>query len=164
MLFFHCFDPKSGNFMVTPHSLPSNLPRWQTVNFIVHLVTSSDPEHDVPVLVVDVKDDAWIDRADTRLKADDQIHQWFDAMLADSPLPRLWGLSLLGMSLRVYVGDVAARTVEPAFTDHSGPSRTLSDNLLEGAWNIDILSEEGFAKIKEIVADIIGNAATLVGA
>ncbi|KIL60254.1 hypothetical protein M378DRAFT_168267 [Amanita muscaria Koide BX008] len=82
-------------------------------------------------------------------------------MLHNCPLPRLWGLSLLGTSLRVYAGDVATGELEPVFIDRPSPSRILPRDFLEGGWNIDILSQEGFNKMKEIVKEIIRNAAAL---
>ncbi|PPQ89101.1 hypothetical protein CVT25_006474 [Psilocybe cyanescens] len=104
-----------------------------------------------------VKDDAWTIRAGLRFEADEQIRQRYDFMLGDCPLPCLWGLSLLGTSLRVYCGEVVTGDVEPAFENCPSPGGIFPRNFLEGAWNIDILSQEGFAKMKEIVRDIVGN-------
>ena len=87
--------------------------------------------------------------------------QWYDSMLNDCPLPRLWGLSLLGTSLRVYCGDVVTRDLGPVFKSRPSPSRALPGNFLGEAWNIDILSQEGFDKMKEVVGDIVGNVAAL---
>ena len=114
-----------------------------------------------PVLVAEIKDDNWADRADLRAEADDRMRQWFNAVLPDCRLPRVYGLSLLGTSLRVYVGNVATGEVEPAFATCPSPDRTLPHDFLEGAWNIDILSDEGFAKMKDIVGDIVANATAL---
>jgi hypothetical protein len=110
------------------------------------------------VLIAEIKDDAWVSKADLHFKTDEQIRQRYDSMLFDS---RLWGLSLLGTSLRVYCRDVASGDVAPAFEDRPSPGRILPRNFLEGAWNIDILSQEGFAKMKEIVGDIVGSAAVV---
>jgi hypothetical protein len=85
-------------------------------------------------------------------------------MLRDCPLPRLWGLSLLGTSLRVYCGDVVTGDVEPAFENRPSPGRIFPRKFLEGAWNIDILSQEGFAKMKEIVGDIVQSPTPITAA
>jgi len=114
-----------------------------------------------PVLLAEIKDDAWTTKSDLRFKADEQMRQRYDSMLAACRLPRLWGLSLLGTSLRVYCGDVATEEVDPAFEDRPCPGRTFPRNFLEGAWDIDILSQEGFAKMKEIVGDIVRKAGAL---
>lgn len=97
----------------------------------------------------------------TRFKADNQIRQQYDSVLNDCPLPRLWGLSLLGTSLRVYSGHVASGDVEPMFEDRPSPGRILPRNFLEGVWNIGILCPEGFKKMKEIVGDIVSSVEAL---
>ena len=109
--------------------------------------------------MAEIKDDSWATRAEQRFKADEQMRQRYNSMLQACPLPRLWGLSLLGTSLRVYCGDAATGDAEPAFEDCPSPNHVLPRDFLKGAWNIDILSQEGFDKIKEIVKDIVGNVA-----
>ncbi|KAF8548469.1 hypothetical protein OG21DRAFT_1563822, partial [Imleria badia] len=103
-----------------------------------------------PVLVVDIKGDRCVNAATACCRADKQMRQRFDAFAA---LPRLWGLSMLGTSLRVYVCDVATGEIEPPFTKAIGPPPNYSFDygFLEGGWDIDILSQQGFAKMKEIV-------------
>lgn len=86
-----------------------------------------------PVFIAEIKDDACAHKADLRYSADDQIRRRYDAMLGDCPLPRLWGLSLLGTSLRVYCGTVATETIEPDFVPRPSPSRILPRDFLEGA-------------------------------
>jgi len=97
-----------------------------------------------------IRDDTWVSEACARFKADDQMRQRYNAKAADCPLPRLYGLSLLGTYLRVHVRDGATGEIEPTFkfTNRPSPVQTLPDDFLEGAWNIDILSQEGFAKMK----------------
>ena len=53
-----------------------------------------------PMLILDIEDDSWVDEADLCFKADNHIRQGLKSMSASCPLPRLWGLSLLGTSLR----------------------------------------------------------------
>ena len=72
------------------------------VDSMVRAFPLMTPDDDLPVLFVDIKDDALIHGADTYLKADDQMHLWFDATFADCPLHRLWGLSLFGTSRFLY--------------------------------------------------------------
>ncbi|KAF8163853.1 hypothetical protein B0H34DRAFT_341389 [Crassisporium funariophilum] len=158
-LLTYCFDPDSFEYFVAPQSPPSASSPPDTIDFVVFLVVFD--AHRRPVLIAEIKDDSWVDRADLRLKADVQMRQCYDAMLADCPLPYLWGLSLLGTSLRVYRGDVQSRAVQPRFEDRPSHSHTLPPDFLAGSWSIDILSEEGFAKMQEIVGDILVRAAAL---
>ena len=60
------------------------------------------------------------------------MRQRYDSMFADYPLPRLWGLSLLGTSLRVYCDNLIAYAVEPVFEDRPNPGCLLPRNFLEG--------------------------------
>ena len=63
-------------------------------------------------------------------------------------VPRLWGLSLFGTSLRVYYCDVATGAITPTFEEP--PSPGVLRNFLERGWDMDILSQEGFETMKEI--------------
>jgi len=111
------------------------------------------------VLIAEIKDDGWAHKADLRYSVDDQIRRRYDTKLSDCRLPRLWGLRLLGTSLRVYCATIATGTIEPDFVHRPSPNHTLPRDFLEGAWDIDILSPEGFNKMKEIVTDVLAAAA-----
>jgi hypothetical protein len=54
------------------------------------------------------------------------------------PHPKLYGLSVLGIHMRVYGRDKARRTV-------------LRFDYLENEWSINILSDDGFSEMKWIV-------------
>ena len=90
-----------------------------------------------PLLITNVENDISLNG---RLKADAQMRQRYGGLLA-----KLWGLSFVGPYLRVYRGDVG-----------TGSIITPLEDCLEEAWNIDFLSPEGFATIKEIIGDIVG--------
>ena len=64
-------------------------------------------------------------------------------MLFDYPIPRLYGLSLLGTSLRVYCGETDAYYVTPPIVGRPNVDDLLPRDYLEGQWDIDILSQEG---------------------
>ena len=99
----YCFGD-SFQYFVAPQSPPSDLTLRDTVDFVVFLVVFNANRR--PVLFAEIKDDGWAHRAGFRFNADDQIRRRYDMMLPNCPLPRLWGLSLLGTSLRVYCGKV----------------------------------------------------------
>jgi|SRR5712672_2421024 len=104
-----------------------------------------------------------LNRADLHRRADDQLRQLFDATFAECPLPRLWGLSLLGTSLRVYAGHRDVRRYGRCRATFQSHGRIHPRDFLEGGWKINILSQEGFIKMKEIVANAaaLGNARML---
>ena len=87
------------------------------------------------------------------------MRQRYDQTLPNCPILRLYGLSLLGTSLRVYCGDKVTGQVTPRFIGHPDVDRTLPPNFLEGQWDLDILSPEGLKKMQEIVAYIMVEAA-----
>ncbi|KAF9018106.1 hypothetical protein BDZ89DRAFT_1021720 [Hymenopellis radicata] len=138
--------PEAFEFVVAPPDpLPKSAPR-DAVDFDYLAVYNMLRR---PVMIVQIKHDgdAWIDnynKAGLRAEADKQIRRRIDIMLGECPLPRLWGLSFLGTSFRIYRGDVATGNIEPAFEGHP----------CEGAWNIEILSQEGLNQMKEVIRDI----------
>lgn len=152
----YCFgDSDSFQFFVSAQS-PRDLNLGDTVDFAVFLVVFDANRR--PVLFAEIEDGR-ADKPDLRHRADNLIRRGYDAMLGDCPLPRLWGLSLLDTSLRVYCGTVATGRIEPDFAPRPSPGRVLPQDYSEGAWDIDILSPEGFNKIKEIITDVLAAAA-----
>ncbi|SJL07229.1 uncharacterized protein ARMOST_10572 [Armillaria ostoyae] len=149
----YCFETDCFQFFVAPQHPPSKLNAHNAVNFIMFIVVFN--KQCQPVLIADIKDDGWAGKPDFRLAADEQVHRWYDSMMPECPLPRLWGLSLLGTSLRVYCGDIAMGTLQPEYQACPDLNHILPLNFLEGEWDLDILSQEGFNKMKEIVTDIL---------
>jgi hypothetical protein len=81
------------------------------------------------------------------------MRQLYDS-IPGCPLPRLYGLSLLGTSLRVYVRETSTGEIKPT----NGPTTgdlPLPHDFLEGSWDIDMLSQKGFDAMKEIVGEIV---------
>ena len=105
-----------------------------------------------PVLILDIRDESWVHSAYTRLKAGHQMRQLYDSIPAECPHPRVYGLSLLGTSLRVYVRDTNTGEIKPTNDPITGG---VPHDLLEGAWDIDILSKQGSDLMKEIVGEIV---------
>jgi hypothetical protein len=150
-LLSHCFG--SGfYFYVAPQSPPRD-DRRDTVDFIVFLVVFDS--QDKPVFLLEVKDDGWAQKAELRYRADIHIRDRYALMLDECPIPRLWGLSALGTSVRVYCGGATNYQVTPTAISRPQPSYVLLPSFLAGEWDMDILSQEGFEKMKEIVNDIL---------
>jgi hypothetical protein len=78
-------------------------------------------------------------------------------MVRFCPQPRLWGLSVLGTQLRVYTCNVANRRVTPPADARPNVNLSLPPDFLAGAWNVDIMSQEGFGRMREIVGVIMAN-------
>jgi hypothetical protein len=107
-----------------------------------------------PVLFVGVRDAGWADRADLRLRADEEMRKEFDHLMVDCPIPRLYGLSCLGQSLCVYRGTKDTCMLEPPPTPRPDRSDALEPSFLADQWNLDIMSDKAFATIKKIIAEI----------
>ncbi|KAI0251656.1 hypothetical protein BJV78DRAFT_1209695 [Lactifluus subvellereus] len=116
-----------------------------------------------PVLFAEIEDDRWANVPDRHHRMDTQMRQRYDQMLHKCPIPRLYGLSLLGTSLRVYCGDKATCEATPHFVGRPNVHRILPPGFLEGQWNLDMLSPDGLTKMQEIVAYIKAEAADVVG-
>jgi hypothetical protein len=114
-----------------------------------------------PFLFAMIKDDSWATKPYTCLRADAQMREQHGHFMLDHPIPpnRLYGLSLLGTSLRVYCYDKDTNTLTPDLVDCPNANHILPCDLLEGEWNIDILSPDGLKKMQEIVAYIKAEAA-----
>jgi hypothetical protein len=116
-LLSYCFGPSDDfKFIIAPQSPPSLLSPREAIDFVFYMVVCDSSLR--PLLFAEIKDDNWVQRPSTRFKADDQMRERFNEMITDCPLPRLWGLSLIGTSLRVYHCDISGSgVVEPKFRE-----------------------------------------------
>jgi hypothetical protein len=76
-------------------------------------------------------------------------------LLEQCPSPHLWGLSFIGTKLRVYSGDKTTRAVTTEAEASEHPTATQSQP--ESPWNIDMMSPEGFQKMREVTDDIFAH-------
>lgn len=146
----YCFG-EGFDFFVTRQSPPADDTR-ETVDFIVHLLVLD--VNCLPVLIIEIKDDSHVNNSSTRDAEDTQMHSRFDALLHTCPLPILYGLSLLGTRMRVYTGNTETMEVNPPSADRPAKGRALDPSFLANQWDLDILSDDGFRKMKEIVSFI----------
>jgi hypothetical protein len=129
-LLFHVFHAFEDNAWVTPEKHCFNS---------LYLTIKDNAWN--PILITHVGSDV---SPRGRVNADKYIRLKFAEHLSRCPQRRLWGLSFVGSSLRVYCGDIETHTVVPP-----------AEDLVEGAWNIETLSPVGFALIKEIVREVV---------
>jgi len=151
----------SFTFFLAPQTSPDETSTRDSVDFIVFMVILNEEQK--PVLFAEIKDERWANEPDKRQRADTQMRQRYDQMLPKCPIPRLYGLSLLGTSLRVYCGDKVTGDITPHFVGRPHPDRILPLDFLTGQWNLDILSQDGLRKMQEIVAYIKTEVANDVG-
>ncbi|CAA7259279.1 unnamed protein product [Cyclocybe aegerita] len=96
----YCFG-ESFTFFAAPQKLPtSDNAARDALDFTFLIVFDAGRR---PVLIAQIKDNSWANNAGLRLEADEQLRRLYSTMLDTCPLPRLWGMSLLGTSARVYL-------------------------------------------------------------
>ncbi|KAH9044381.1 hypothetical protein EDB85DRAFT_451957 [Lactarius pseudohatsudake] len=122
---------------------PNQTSARDDVDLVVFMVVLNQEQK--PVLFAEIKDDRWANEPYTRQRADTQMPQLYEQMLPNSAIPHLYGLSLLGTSLRVYRGDKVTGTITP----HPGrphADRIFPPDFLKGQGDLDILSPDGLKK------------------
>ena len=159
-LFNYAVVEGSFTFFLAPQTVPDEISARDAVDFVVFMVILNQEQK--PVLMAEIKDDRWVNEPDRRRRADTQMRQRYDQMLPHCPIPRLYGLSLLGTSLRVYCGNKVTGEVTPHFVGRPNADRILPPDFLGGQWDLDILSPDGLRKMQEIVAYIKAEAANVV--
>ncbi|KAF4618584.1 hypothetical protein D9613_010090 [Agrocybe pediades] len=107
-----------------------------------------------PVFFIEVNHEDYDTRlfapsAAKRVAADKQMRARYEDLLCLCSLPKLYGLSMMGTNMRVYVDDATLMTIDPPPVPRT--TDVLPRTYLENAWSVDILSEEGFGKMQEIV-------------
>ena len=105
-----------------------------------------------PLLFAEIQVDDWATEPYTRQQADARTREQYNQLIFDCPIPQLYGLCILGTSLRVYCGDKVTGNLTPDFVDHS---KEIPE------WDLDILSPDGLKKMQEIVAYIKTEATKL---
>ena len=152
-LFNYAVIEGSFNFFLAPQTSLDETSARDAVDFVVFMVVLNQKQK--PVLTAEIRDDRWANGPDKRQRADTQMRQRYDQMLLSCPIPRLYGLSLLGTSLRVCCGD---KVTGKGYTSLCRPPQCgsyFATRLLGGGeWNLDILSLDGLATMQDIVADI----------
>ena len=112
---------------------------------------------DNPVLLIEVRDETWALKAELRYCAGENMRDRYAFMLDECAIPRLWGLSLLSISMRLYCVDKETYILNPLSIPRPDTSRVLPLSFLANEGDLDILSQDGFEKLKEIMNDISNN-------
>jgi len=157
MLLLYCVaGPDPVPLIFGPPLQPLGISAFNSDDFTLSLIVRDILIRPPHVLIVDIRDESQAHSTHSCSEADHQMRQLFDSV--ECPLPRLYGLSLLGTSLRVYVHDAITGEIKPTKSPITGH---VPHNFLEGCWDINILSQKGFNVMKEIVGEIVSNILAL---
>ncbi|KAI6039464.1 hypothetical protein EDC04DRAFT_1726536 [Pisolithus marmoratus] len=115
----------------------------------VYVITGRE----VPVLFMDARTYIEYNTPSIRKQADDQMrHRLLDFIEGTVPIPKLYGISAFGTRICVYEYTTEDRTLTPAcIIPHP---LIVTDTAPKERWNLDILGQEGEARLKEVVAHI----------
>ena len=141
-----CFPWEEGWNVIPQFRQPR---KRDTIDFTTVFVVS---RQQVPVLFLDAKPGFHICNCGARASADEQMRDLFFVLGEDVVTARLHAFSALGNQLSHY--KLVCENME--LTPHEVPRspRHVTDTAPASSWNIDILTEDGFACLMEIVADV----------
>ncbi|KIO24670.1 hypothetical protein M407DRAFT_8800 [Tulasnella calospora MUT 4182] len=123
-------DPTTNYSTIASGTIVPLADDWQdSADSLIPFSTVFDRNHK-PVLLVEIRDDGWAGKAELHYRADKLMRSRYALMLDDCPIPRLWGLSILGTSMRVYCGVTASHEVVPPPIGRPEPSRVLLPSFL----------------------------------
>lgn len=149
-LLSYLFSNDDYRFVVCPQPPPDD-GSCESVGFAFYVLDTASQGR--PVMIVEIKDDTWLMTPSKRKLADQQMRDRYDEMLRLCPIPRLWSLSIIGIKVRVYRGDTVALTIDPARVEYDSRFVVPSD-YLENEWAMDITTQAGFDRVKQVVTDI----------
>ncbi|KAJ6463529.1 hypothetical protein C8R45DRAFT_522406 [Mycena sanguinolenta] len=142
-LLAYCFG-ENFDFVVAPQAPPIDTSKEDL--YLADLIVFNVDQQ--PVLFVELGQS--IDIGHSRRKTDAVIRERFNELLRACPIPKLYGLGVHGTQARVYCGDKAQRTVRPPLVA-TDSKYVIPREYLANEWSVDILSDDGFSQMKEIV-------------
>jgi len=112
------------------------------------------------LMVVEVKDERHLATPAARDRADVQMRTRFNELTPSELLnPRVYGISLLGTSMELYVLDTVRDELVPEQPSRHAQGGRLPRDYMASWWGTDILSQAGFDAMKRIMADVRGMVA-----
>lgn len=134
------------------------LQRWQiyrrtpdvpTVDSVITYVVTIKANDDTyrPVFFVEIKPLDHVESMATRVDADKEMRVILQSLHNLIPTPRLHGISVMGQKLAFYSLNKESGYISP-------PEYVATDTVPKERWDLDITTEEGYAKLMEVVEDV----------
>jgi len=109
-------------------------------------------ELESPIFFLEIKPPTHLNSVATRKFAENQIRAWFTQLAHLVQVPKLYGVSAIGVYLSYYTYERANRTIEPIALADS--ANEVMGTAPETRWNMNIMEEEGRAKFLRVVEEI----------
>jgi hypothetical protein len=146
--------PASDRYSITPQYK-------HIAGSIDYTITYIITRRQIPVLFIEVKTYVAYDKDSARRDADVQMRErFFDFTCAGNlPIPKLYGLSILGTRFCVYEYALEDRRLTPQWI--APHPELFTDTAPMERWHYDILEAQGEARLREVVEDIKAMVANL---
>lgn len=141
-----CFPWEEGWNVVPQYRQPR---KRDTIDFTTVFLVA---RHKIPVFFVEIKPASHLQNLGTRASADEQMRDRFAVLQELILTPRLHAFSALGNKLAHY--KLIAGDLELIPNEIPRNHRYVTDTAPKSLWDIDVLTEDGFARFMDVVADV----------
>jgi len=148
--------PASEGFMVVPQYQRPTM--GQSIDFTtVYVVESANTQ--TPIFYLEIKPPAHINELSKREQADTQMRDRVRDLITKLRIPKLHGVSALGVRLAFYHYDAATHVLEPPAIPRD--PILVNDTAPAVRWSVDLLSDEGYELLVRLATEVKKTAQAL---
>ncbi|KIJ40236.1 hypothetical protein M422DRAFT_780735 [Sphaerobolus stellatus SS14] len=141
-----CFHPTR---MVVPQYQRPTI--GQSIDFTtIFIVVSTNTQ--TPIFYVAIKPPGHLNELSKREQADTQMRDRVRELITKLRIPKLHGISAIGVRLAFYHYDAATQILEPPAIPRD-PIR-VNDIAPTARWSVDLLSEEGYKQLVQLTTEV----------
>ncbi len=145
----HHLFPPNEDFMVVPQYQRPAV--GQSIDFTtIFIVESTNTQ--TPIFYLEINPPGHINELSKREQADTQMRDRVRELITKLRIPKLHGVSALGVQLAFYNYDAATQVVEPRAIPRD-PIR-VNDTAPAVRWSVDLLSDEGYQQVIELATEV----------
>lgn len=152
--------PASEGFMIVPQYQPPTMDR-STGFTTIFVVESANTQIPIPIFYLEIKPPGHINEMSGREQADIQMRDGVRELISELRIPKLHGVSALGVRLAFYHYDAATRILEPPAIPRD--PILINDTAPAVRWNVDLLSDEGYERLVQLATEVKNMAQALGG-
>jgi hypothetical protein len=148
--------PASEDFMVVPQYQRPTM--GQSIDFTtVFVVESANTQ--TPIFYLEIKPPSHINDLSKREQADTQMRDCVRTLVTELRIPKLHGVSALGVRLAFYCYDAATHLLEPVAIPRDPV--LINDTAPAVRWSVDVLSDEGYEQLVQVATEVKNMAQAL---